>query len=67
MGQLLTQVIKRVYRSYWLADYRQFIHWTYNYLGKGTRRVIPSCVVVDIRETFPEASYTYTGFKIADL
>ena len=31
--------------SYRLAAYHQFTNWTYNFLGKGNRRVVPTCVV----------------------
>ena len=54
-------------RSYRLAAYRQFIHWTYSRLGRGIRRVIPSCVVVAMRHEFPEDDGDYTGFKLAEL
>jgi len=51
-------------RSYRLAAYRQFINWTHSKLGKGIRKVIPSCAVVAIQHEFPEPENTYTGFKI---
>ena len=51
-------------RSYRLAAYRQFIYWTHSRLGKGIRKVIPSCIVLAIRQEFPEADNVYTGFKI---
>lgn len=34
-------------------------------LGKGRRVVIPSCVVKDIRDSFPENNNDYTGFQAA--
>ena len=34
----------------------------YKKLGKGNRRVIPSCVLWKIRETFPEENGSYTRF-----
>ena len=54
-------------RSYRLAAYRQFIHWTYSRLGRGIHRVIPSCVVAAVRHEFPELDGVYTGFRQAEL
>ena len=54
-------------RSYRLAAYRQFIHWTYSRLCRGIRRVIPSCVVAAVRHKFPDSDGLYTGFKLAEL
>ncbi|XP_040186552.1 P2X purinoceptor 7-like [Rana temporaria] len=45
--------------------YRSFIAWIYGYLGKGNRRVIPSCAVKTIREVFPDPNATYVGFQYA--
>lgn len=47
--------------------YRQFVLWRHGRLGEGVRRIIPSCCVWCIRDTFPEASHQYTGFMPARL
>jgi hypothetical protein len=45
--------------------YKQFVYWINSWvtLGKNNRKVIPSCVVHVIRETFPDEENNYTGFK----
>ena len=53
-------------RSMRLAGYRQLTWCTYNRLGKGNRRVIPSCVAASIRSNYPDAAGNYTGFKDAE-
>ena len=47
-------------RSLRFAAYKQFIWWIFQHLGKGNRRVIPSCVVWSIRKLFPEADGQHT-------
>ena len=50
-------------RSLHFAAYKQLIWWIFQDLGKGNRRVIPSCVVWSIRKLFPEVDGQYTRFK----
>lgn len=40
-------------RAFRKAAYRQFILSRHGHLGKGNRRVCPSCVVLKIRERYP--------------
>ena len=39
--------------SFRKAAYRQYILWRYKKLGRGNRRVCPSCVVLAIRQLYP--------------
>ena len=69
-GFFWSQYLKKVYfvfRQYRLMAYRQFINWVRRGqpLGKKFRVVIPACVVLKIRKTFPEASGIYEGFHSA--
>ncbi|XP_057299383.1 P2X purinoceptor 7-like [Hydractinia symbiolongicarpus] len=50
-------------KAYRYAAYRQFTWWVHVRLGKSVRRVIPSCVVNKIQDTFPPPDNIYTGFK----
>ncbi|OCT81147.1 hypothetical protein XELAEV_18027960mg [Xenopus laevis] len=43
-------------------NYCAFIVWIYTFLGLHNHRVIPACVVRDIREKFPDPKGKYTGF-----
>ena len=49
--------------SYRKAAYRQYIYWVHGYLGRGNRRVIPSCVMLAIRRWFPSPTGVYMGFR----
>ena len=42
---------------------RQWILWRIGYLGRGVRRVVPSCVVWAVRDRFPARNGCYLGFK----
>lgn len=48
--------------SFCKAAYRQFILWEHGYLGKGNRRIIPSCAVKKVREQYPAPDNVYMGF-----
>ena len=50
-------------RSLRLAAYKQFVWWIYQSLGKGNRRVLPSCVLWKIRQHYPEANGQYVLFN----
>ena len=50
-------------RAFRKAAYRQFILSRYGYLGKGNRRVCPSCVVLKIRQRYPSVTGVYMGYR----
>ena len=50
-------------RSLRYAAYKQFIWWVFKNLGKGNRRVIPSCAVWKIRNLFPEPDGKYSLYS----
>ena len=50
-------------RAFRKAAYRQFIFARHSHLGKGSRRVCPSCVVLKIREQWPSVTGVYMGYR----
>ena len=51
--------------SFRKAAYRQYILGRYKKLGRGNRRVCPSCAVLTIRQLYPAEDGIYMGFKRA--
>lgn len=49
--------------SFRKAGYRQFILWEHGYLGKGNRRIIPSCAVNKTQNQYPSPDNVYMGFR----
>ena len=49
--------------GYRFTAYSQYVLWQNGYLGRGNRRVVPSCATCSIRNKYPSADGIYTGFK----
>lgn len=45
--------------------YSRFVQWIRRRLGRNNRKILPACVVMKIRQTFP--SEQYCGFKYAQV
>ncbi|XP_057303347.1 P2X purinoceptor 7-like [Hydractinia symbiolongicarpus] len=60
-GDHLEENIKN--RSMRYAAYKQFTWWLYQHLGKGNRRVIPSCALWEIRNLYPELDNNYVPYS----
>jgi len=54
--------LKRGTITYRYASYRNYIWWIHGRLGRGNRRVIPSCAVSRIRAEFEEEDGNYSTF-----
>ena len=50
-------------RSYRKAAYRQYTLWKYGKLGRGNRRILPSCVATMTRHTYPAPDGRYMGYR----
>lgn len=50
-------------QSYLKAAYRQYTLWKYGKLGRGNRKILPSCVVLSIRHGYPAPDGNYMGFR----
>ncbi|XP_077564703.1 P2X purinoceptor 7-like [Haemaphysalis longicornis] len=50
-----------------IAAFMQFALLTWGRLGKGKRRVLPSCVVTAVRSKYPSVTGQYSGFKHASI
>ena len=54
------------FRNYPYASCKQFTWWTHSRLGKGIRKVAPSCVVRSIRKNYPSENGVYIDFRQAE-
>ena len=50
-------------QSYRKAVYRQYTLWKYGKLGRGNRRILLSCVVTMIRQSYPAPDGRYMGYR----
>ena len=52
--------------SYRKAGYRQYILYSHGFLGKGNRKIVPSCVLWKVRDHYPASDNVYLGFRHHD-
>ena len=45
------------------SAYQQWTMWQHGYLGRGNRRVVPSCVALAVRNKYPAPDGIYLSFK----
>lgn len=53
-------------RNYRHHAYRRYVDYIYGLLGRHIRKIVPACVVTQIRNTWPENSGLYVGFQAVD-
>ena len=51
-------------RSFRKSEHRQYVLDHYGHLGKGNRKVCPSCVVLKVRQNYPSQTGVYMGFRL---
>ena len=49
--------------NYRKAGYRQCILYRHGFLGRGNRKVVPSCAVWKIKDNYPAPDNRYLGFR----
>ena len=63
MGDIRNDMEDNSRRAFRKAFYRQFILARHGHLGRGNRRLCPSCVVLKIRARFPSVTGVYMGYR----
>ncbi|KAL5009761.1 hypothetical protein ScPMuIL_012066, partial [Solemya velum] len=61
-GEQLPEAANELVRNRYTA-YRQFVRWCWGYLGKEIQVVIPACIVLSVRNSYPDPGQNYTGFR----
>ena len=47
------------HKNYRFIAYKQYISWSYGYLGKRKRKPLRNCAITKIRQTYPEPNNMY--------
>lgn len=50
-------------KNYRFIGYKQYIWWSFGYLGKRYRRPLPNCVIMEIQHVFPDPQNVYVPYK----
>lgn len=53
-------------KNYRHHAYKRFIGYIHGYLGRYNRKIVPACIVDDIRRRWPDADGNYVGFQALD-
>ena len=49
-------------KNYRFIAYRQYISWSYGYLGRRKRKPLPNCAIIKIREIYPDPNNVYIPY-----
>ncbi|XP_078025797.1 P2X purinoceptor 7-like [Epinephelus lanceolatus] len=57
--------LRGIEHRYRYLAYRSFVSWCWGFLARRVRVVLPACVVLRIRQEFPDEEGRYVGFRPA--